>query len=143
MVIWIWLWPTGGLLALAAGPDKQLDAGVPEFWAPYAQCDQLLLNDGSGQFRDASRSNAALCGRAAVSRGLACADLNNDGYLDLIVTSIAGRVKVLQNMGKQAKNGHWLQIRAVDPNLRRDAYGRRNFRNSCGTAAATLDQSRV
>lgn len=59
------------------------------FWSRYAQRNQLFVNDGAGRFRDVS-SNGSFCATAAVSRGLACADLNGDGALDLLVTTIAG-----------------------------------------------------
>jgi hypothetical protein len=99
-------------------------AGPPAlgpFWSRYAQRNQLFVNDGNGRFRDISAHDAPFCGTAAVSRGLACADLNGDGALDLLVTTIAGPVRLYRNVAP--KRGHWLLVRALDPALRRDAYG--------------------
>jgi hypothetical protein len=90
------------------------------FWAPYAERNQLFANDGSGHFRDLSPSDPF--GQPwGVSRGLACGDLDGDGAVDLLVTTVAGAARVYRNVAP--KRGHWLIVRAVDPALRRDAYG--------------------
>jgi hypothetical protein len=56
-----------------------------------------------------------------VGRGLVCADIDGDGALDLLVTNVAGPARLYRNVAP--KRGHWLLVRAVDPALRRDAYG--------------------
>jgi len=86
--------------------------GVPPFWSPYAQRHQLFSNDGQGKFRDISAANSAYHA-ASVGRGLACGDLDNDGDIDLVITSTGGAVRILRNIA-QAK-GHWLMIQAIDP----------------------------
>jgi hypothetical protein len=93
-----------------------------EFWLPYAQRSQLFANDGSGRFSDVSLHNAAFCTRPIVGRGLVCGDLDNDGALDLLVTSIAGPARLYRNVAPP--RWHWLSVRATDPALGgRDAYG--------------------
>jgi hypothetical protein len=56
-----------------------------------------------------------------VGRGLACDDFDGDGALDLLVTGIGDRARLLRNVAPE--RGHWLKVRAVDPEWRRDAYG--------------------
>jgi hypothetical protein len=107
----------GAITRQHAGPGGSLES----FWSAYFQRNQLFANDGKGVFRDVSESNVPFCGPEAVSRGLACGDLDNDGALDLLVTSIAGPARLYRNVAP--KRGHWLMIRAVDPALKRDAYG--------------------
>jgi hypothetical protein len=102
------------------GPPASEDQLGP-FWSRYAERNQLLSNDGNGRFIDRSEANPALCGRAVVARGLAVADVDGDGALDLLITHIAGRARLYRNIAPQ--RGHWLMVRAVDPALRRDAYG--------------------
>jgi hypothetical protein len=83
------------------------------FWSLYAERNQLFGNDGDGQFRDLSPYNAAFCGTPAVSRGLACGDIDGDGALDLLVTTVAGPARLYRNVAP--KRGHWLMVRAVLP----------------------------
>jgi hypothetical protein len=91
------------------------------FWSRYAERNQLFRNDGAGRFHDISPQNPAFCGTPGVARGLACGDLNGDGALDLLVTTVDGPARLYRNVAPE--RGHWLLVRAVDPALNRDAYG--------------------
>jgi hypothetical protein len=90
-------------------------------WSQYSERNQLFANDGSGRFRDVSRDNPAFCGAPNVARGLARGDIDGDGALDLVVTTIGGPARIYRNVAPG--RGHWLMVRALDPALRRDAYG--------------------
>lgn len=100
----------------AFGPEAEAD-----FWAVYRERNQLFRNDGQGRFQDISLANPAFCDVPGVYRGLICADLDNNGALDLISTCIAGPARVFRNVAPN--KGHWLGVRAYDPHLRRDALG--------------------
>ena len=104
---------------ISRGP--MTNAALGPFWGHYAERNQLFMNHGNGAFRDISEDNPALCGTPNVARGLVAADLDGDGGLDLLVTTIAGRARLLRNV--VPNRGHWLLIRAIDPALHRDAYG--------------------
>ncbi len=90
------------------------------FWRPYAERNQLFANVGDGRFRDLSPTDP-FGAQAAVSRGLACGDIDGDGALDLLVTAVAGPARLYRNVAP--KEGHWLLVRAIDPAHNRDAYG--------------------
>ncbi len=91
-------------------------------WSFYAERNQLFRNDGAGHFRDISFANPALCARPNIARGLAYGDIDNDGKLDLLVTTVAGPARLYHNIA--SPDGHWLCIRAVDPEHgERDAVG--------------------
>jgi enediyne biosynthesis protein E4 len=96
-------------------------SSAPFAFATYAERNHLILNEGGGVFRGISASNPALCGTPNVGRGLAVADYDNDGGLDLLVTAVGGKAQLLRNVA--ADRGHWVQVRATDPRYKRDAYG--------------------
>jgi hypothetical protein len=92
------------------------------FWKWYVQRNQLFMNEGGGRFKDISPSEKAFCGTALCGRGLACGDVNGDGALDLLVSSVAGPARLYYNVAPN--RGNWLMIKAVDTALGgRDAYG--------------------
>jgi hypothetical protein len=103
-------------------PAKIEDAQfLGRFWSHYAERNQLFRADGAGGFRDVSDQNGGFCGRPAVSRALACGDIDRDGGVDLLVSSVAGAAGLYRNIA--ANRGNWLEVRAIDPSLKRDAYG--------------------
>ncbi len=104
-----------------AGPDAEATAALGPFWSQYAERNQLFANDGKGRFRDVSAHGGPFCATPAVSRGLACGDIDGDGALDLLVTTVAGPARLFKNVVPQ--RGHWLLVRVLDPALHRDAYG--------------------
>jgi hypothetical protein len=106
---------------ITRGPTDANPALGP--WSSYAERNQLFANDGGGRFRDLSDSNAPFCGRPRVSRGLACGDVDGDGAIDLLVTTLGGQARLFRNV--VPNRGHWLIVRALDPALKRDAYGAR------------------
>jgi hypothetical protein len=108
-------------LAMVNGRVNRVGAATVPHWLAYAERNQLLANEGAGKFRDISNDNPALCGEPNVGRGLAVGDLDGDGALDLLVTAIGGKARVLRNVAP--KRGHWLMVRAIDPALKRDAIG--------------------
>jgi hypothetical protein len=111
----------GGIKRLTIDPAPNGKANRDPFWDGYEQRSQIFANDGKGSFTDVSAGNLAFSGTAAVARGLAVGDLNNDGGPDLIVTRIAAPARVYRNI---APRGHWLTVRVVEPALGgRDAYG--------------------
>jgi hypothetical protein len=101
--------------------EKILNKALGFWWGRYAERNQVFGNDGDGHFRDLSHNNPALCGTANVGRGLAVGDVNGDGALDLLVTTVAGPARLFRNVAPN--RGHWLMVRAVEPALKRDALG--------------------
>jgi enediyne biosynthesis protein E4 len=99
----------------------------------YRQPNTLLLNDGDGTFRDASNEAGPDLARPAAHRGAAVADIDNDGRLDLIVTALGERPKVLRNVS--TSDASWISLHLV---------GRTSNRDGLGTVVrVALDDGRV
>lgn len=109
----------GAIAATYGAPldDKRLGP----HYARYAEFNQLFANAGDGHFRDRSSQDPSLCRVAGVHRGLAVGDLRNRGALDLLVTEVAGPVRLYRNV--VPRRGNWLVVRAFDLAKKRDAYG--------------------
>lgn len=101
-------------------PAAPVSATRP-FWEPYLERNQLFANKGDGKFQDISEENSALCGTPRIARGMAVGDVTGDGALDLLVTYVAEPARLYRNVAPN--RGHWLLVRALDPALKRDAYG--------------------
>ncbi|MCC6366712.1 MAG: CRTAC1 family protein [Bryobacterales bacterium] len=83
------------------------------------QHDTLFENQAGKEFLDVSRDMGKDFLREGYQRGSAFADLNNDGFPDIVVTSLGQRPRVLLN---SADNGnHWLLIEAAGRKSNRDA----------------------
>ena len=75
----------------------------------YAQKDLLYENVG-GRFRDISSQSGSVFQADRVGRGLAVADFDNDGTLDVVITSVGRPAVLLKNQA--GKRGNWITIRA-------------------------------
>ena len=86
-----------------------------------AQHDTMFRNLQGKEFADVSQDLGEDFLRLGYQRGSAFADLNNDGFLDIVVTSLNQRPRILMN---SADNGnHWLLLHLRGHKSNRDAIG--------------------
>jgi enediyne biosynthesis protein E4 len=91
--------------------------------APFRMKNLLFHNTGGGRFEDTSAAGGPAFARAEISRGAAFGDVDNDGDIDVIVTTNNGPVQLLLN---QAGSGaHWLQVRLQQDSRERFGFGAR------------------
>jgi enediyne biosynthesis protein E4 len=89
----------------------------------YAQPPQLFLNDGQGKFRDVADEVGGGFAQPKVGRGLACADFDRDGDLDLLLTTNNGPAYLYRN--DQLSGNKSVRLRLVGTKSNRDAIGAR------------------
>ncbi len=99
--------------------------------ATYREPRFLYWNLGNGKFKDISKTSGPGLTEPFPGRGLATADLWNDGRLEAVINNLSDRPLLLVN---EAKNqNHWIELRLVGTQSNRSAIGARvTLRNSAG-----------
>jgi len=89
----------------------------------YAQRPQLFHNDGRGRFEEIVDEAGDALQQPMVARGAAYADYDNDGDLDILMTSNGGAPRLLRNDGGNTNN--LLRVKTVGTESNRDGIGAR------------------
>ncbi len=87
----------------------------------YAQPPQLFLNNGKGMFREVASEAGEDFAQPKVGRGLAVADFDRDGDLDLLITTNNGPAYLYRN--DQTGGNRSIRFRLVGAKSNRDAIG--------------------
>lgn len=86
----------------------------------FAEPPHLFRNLGNGKFQDVTASAGAAFNSPRVARGAAYGDYNNDGALDLVVTTNNGPAVLFRNTGA---TNHSLRIKLEGVKSNRDGIG--------------------
>ncbi|MBV9622467.1 MAG: VCBS repeat-containing protein [Acidobacteria bacterium] len=88
----------------------------------YKQMNSLFHNQGNGKFVETGKLTGIASEPARAARGVAFVDLDNDGFLDIVVANNGDPPTLLHNEG----NGdHFLNLRLAGTRSNRDAMGAR------------------
>lgn len=102
----------GDLDVFIANGDPHSLAGAPSL---------LLENSGNASFENAAAKAGPFFARRVNLRGCGVFDLDNDGRLDVLLTSLGGPAFLLRN--QSSAPGHWLTLSLVGTRCNRDAFG--------------------
>lgn len=98
----------------------QVDTGLG---TSYREPRLLYWNQGNGKFKDISRQAGPGCTEPMPSRGLAVADLWNDGRESAVINDMDEKPLLLVNLA--TSSNHWLGIALVGRQSNRDGIGAR------------------
>jgi hypothetical protein len=111
-----------GLLDIfAANGHVSDDISVVQPTVKYAQPPHLFHNKGRKKFEEVTSKLGRAINRAIVGRGAAYGDYDNDGDLDLLLTTNNGAARLLRN--ENANQNDLLRVRTVGAKANRDGIG--------------------
>jgi hypothetical protein len=117
----------------AANGHVSDDINVVQPKVTYAEPPHLFRNLGKKKFEEKTSKLGAAIQKAMVARGAAYGDFDNDGDLDLLITSNNGPARLLRNDGGNQNN--LLRVRTIGAGSNRDGVG--------GTVAVKLSTGRT
>src|SRR5258706_7835290 len=86
----------------------------------YAEPSHLFRNLGGGKFQEVTAQMGPAFAAPRVARGTAYGDIDNDGFLDVLVTTNAGPAFLFHNEGG---SNHSLRLKLVGTKSNRDGIG--------------------
>ena len=89
----------------------------------YAQPPHLFRNRGNGEFEEVVPDPTGVLARPLVGRGAAYGDLDNDGDLDIVVTTNDGPAQIIRN--DVPRTGNMLRVQLIGTASNRDGIGAR------------------
>ena len=89
----------------------------------YRQRLLLFHNQRDGTFGEVAAESGEALMTPRVSRGLAFGDIDNDGYIDVVINNLDGKPTILRNDGGSHNN--WITITTVAHGMNRNGIGAR------------------
>jgi enediyne biosynthesis protein E4 len=123
---------------------SHVDDNVEMFQATkYKQPNSIFANTGDGKFQDVSAQAGEDFQFPRAHRGCAFADFNNDGKIDVVVSSLQDRAELWENVSPEPNN--WIILKLTGTKSNRDALGARvrigkqynHMTSACGYASSS------
>jgi enediyne biosynthesis protein E4 len=123
---------------------SHVDDNVEMFQATkYKQPNSIFANTGDGKFQDVSAQAGEGFQFPRAHRGCAFADFNNDGKIDVVVSSLQDRAELWENVSPEPNN--WIILKLTGTKSNRDAIGARvrigkqynHMTSACGYASSS------
>ena len=111
----------GMLDIFAANGHVSDDISIVQPTVKYAQPPHLFRNKGKKKFEEVSSKLGRALNRAIVGRGAAYGDFDNDGDLDLLITTNNGPARLLRN--DNANQNDLLRLKTIGTKSNRDGIG--------------------
>lgn len=111
----------GQLDVFAANGHVSDDISVVQPNVKYAQAPHLFRNKGKRKFEEKTNQLGRALQRAIVGRGAAYGDYDNDGDLDLLITSNNGPARLLRNMN--GNQNDMVRVKIVGARANRNGIG--------------------
>ena len=111
----------GYLDIFAANGHVSDDVAVVQPTMRYAQPAGVYRNTGNKKFEDVSAKLGSALQKPVVGRGMAYADIDNDGDLDLVITANNGTARLLRN--NNGNQNDVLRMKLIGTKSNRDAIG--------------------
>jgi hypothetical protein len=125
-----------GLLDIvAANGHVSDDIAVVQPTLRYAQPAGMYRNIGNRKFEDVSTKLGRALQKPVVARGMAYADFDNDGDLDLVITANNGPARLLRN--DNANQNDVLRVKLIGTKSNRDGIGAKVTLTTSGGATLT------
>jgi hypothetical protein len=118
--LWVDFDNDGWLDLVIANGHIEPDISSSQKLQTYAQKPQFFRNDGHGNFVLVTGGKAGPLETPIVGRGLAAADIDGDGDLDLLITQNGRPPRLLRN---DAAPHRWLRIQLIGSASNRTGYG--------------------
>jgi hypothetical protein len=125
-------WPD--ILSVNGHVYPEVDSG--HLGSTYREPRLLYRNLGNGKFADISKESGPGIEDPASSRGLAIADLWNDGRTEAVINDVSDRPMLLVN--KAPNSNHWVGLRLIGTRSNRDAIGARVVLRGTAVGAARV-----
>ncbi len=111
----------GSLDLISANGHVYPEVDTAHLGSTYKEPRLFYRNNSSGHFLDLSTSSGPGLTVPASSRGLATADLWNDGRVSIVVNNMSGQPMLLVN--RQSNTHHWVTVQTVGTRSNRDGLG--------------------